>query len=413
MPRSLLRNFEDEEGKLYVYDKLRMKSFVSNSDNAGHENNFNSVKTDGKKINFEDHFQEIDSIVGQLVIKINNLSTHFDFTHDELFQLAYITCVQQIRTKLSRTNIVEFSKDINEWMNETYPVEKTVEENKKYLISDDQSKIISMFPMENMEERVLLLLQRGMLLFRTKEEFPFWISDNPVIMDNPFPYGRRGLQVPGTDVYFPVSKRLLLVFVCKTTCEYIYENYWKVALLNEPIPYSLSAYFDGIYKNKIIDLEQKYVEYYNSLQVQCSSRFLYSCSGDFSLAHEMISESPALKEIKKTIGIEKDGPKFPSMPQGEHIVFFLTNKHFMSTVKLEDQTSVVIFFCDDTKVLSLVNSNTSIDSIEIYKDQFRIRLMRDVIIEIVDKSEKKYLIKHRDPAFEKILQLVKKEKKPE
>src|SRR5579871_188891 len=106
--RAYLENFQSENQGLFVYDKLNSKTFISNKDSAGYENNFNSV--DNGNINFEDFFQEVDKIKAPLIRKIISLSDNFNPTNDDLFQIALIICYQQMRVKMTRTTIIEFSK---------------------------------------------------------------------------------------------------------------------------------------------------------------------------------------------------------------------------------------------------------------------------------------------------------------
>jgi Protein of unknown function (DUF4238) len=52
------------------------------------------------------------------------------------------------------------------------------------------------------------------LLIHSSNSQVFWISDNPVVFHNTFPYGERALNAPRIEVYFPISSELVLGFFC-------------------------------------------------------------------------------------------------------------------------------------------------------------------------------------------------------
>jgi hypothetical protein len=306
VPRSILRNFENDKGKLFVFDKTATNSFPSNADDAGHENNFNSVKTDNDFRNFENTFQENDNMVGVLSKKLNELTDKFDFTRKEKYDLAYITRVQQIRTKLIRTDSIGISEDITQWLRNRDERSSDLHTPEPPLIENDENaKLITVELLRSAIDFIPYFLQRGMVLFRTEEKHPFWCSDNPVIMHNESAQMLRGFLVPGTHIYFPVSKTLLIAFLCKDFCGKLKKAYDICIETNKQVPLDLEEYHNGLFNNQIINIEHLEVDFYNSLQVLNSSRFLYSNLNEFELAKKMISEAPELKTVTRKSKIYK------------------------------------------------------------------------------------------------------------
>ncbi len=66
-----------------------------------------------------------------------------------------------------------------------------------------------------------------------------------------------------------------------------------------PHPHYLEEMQDGFLHKKTILFTQDNVINHNSLQVEYASRFVFSSTNDFSLAEEMVSEHPSLKEGPK------------------------------------------------------------------------------------------------------------------
>jgi Protein of unknown function (DUF4238) len=298
VPRSILRNFENDKGKLFVFDKRATKSFPSNPDDTGHENNFNSVKIDGDLKNFENSFQENDNIVGLLSKKLRELTDKFDLTQKEKYDLAYITRVQQIRTKLIRTDSIGISEDITQWLRNRDERSSDLDTPKPPLIeNDEKAKLVTLELLRSAVDFIPYFLQRGMVLFRTEEKHPFWCSDNPVIMYNESEEKLRGFLVQGTHIYFPISKTLLVAFICKDFCGKLKQAYNICIETNKQMSPDLEEYHNGLFNNEIINIEHSEVDFYNSLQVLNSSRFLYSNLDEFELAKKMISEAPELKTV--------------------------------------------------------------------------------------------------------------------
>ena len=410
VPQFVLNNFTDEENEIiHIFDKKNNRSFSSSVLNTGHENNFNSVEINGEKFNFEEIYSDLDGAAAPVIKMLVSSENRFDLNHGDLYNLSLFICVQLFRTKLMRTTIQQFSKDILAWANEggqnlNIPLE---------VLSEEHSKAISLSVFDEVEEMMTLLLLKGIVLYRSPGNFPFWISDNPVVMYNEYPYGRRGLATPGTDVFMPISKNLMLGFLCRINCNKISEAYNKAQSLKEPINSELKLWHDAIQNNIIIDLKKENVDFYNSLQVVYSSRFLYGPTKDFSMAEEMIKETPSLKERITNLGINHER-KFPGMPMGEVIVCYLENDHFMMPVELVlDNANIDLVFYPDNpvKLFDLFINKTEISCIEVYKDQMLIRLTREVSITGFDITCNKVTIQHTHEGLHKFLSETRSEER--
>lgn len=406
VPRSVLRNFTTDSGQLYVFDKFTGKSYPSWVENAAHENHFNTVDLGHEKINFESIYQEFDDLTAAIIRKVLSFKSYFHLTGQDLYDLATAVCIQEMRTKLPRTSIVGFAEDMKAWLTELHS--KVGGAPSLHIPSAEESKILALRKFEYLEEMIVALLLKGLMIVRVPEGSTLWTSDNPVLMDNHLPYGTPGFNARGSDIFMPVSKTTGIKFICRASCEKLYETYWKSVLLEKRIPTDVEELFNGIYRDRIITLKKEHVDYYNSCQVQISSRFLYGAVPDFSMAGEMIKEAPALKEITKTTKLGEPR-KYSGMPKGEHLVLYIGTDDFMIPVILQEpgkDGSIVFVTPDLRKLFPLYHKKQKIDRIICYKDQEMLFIKGQVIISSIDNG--KVTIRHSDEGLNTLIQTLKK-----
>jgi len=159
------------------------------------------------------------------------------------------------------------------------------------------------------EEFTPHFLSKNWVLLKATKGNPFYMSDNPIALQNHKDfgfYGNIGLAVNGIEIYFPLSKILSLGMWCPSLEETARDAYSKykfiesnnpmlaAQVVNDPKYYeNLMACFDtGI----SIPFKSENVINHNSLQVKYSSRFVFSSTDDFSLAKEMLAAHQDLKD---------------------------------------------------------------------------------------------------------------------
>ena len=403
VPQSLLKNFYGRDGQIFVFDKVQQKSFPTSSENVGHENYFNSIEVDGEKVNFENFYQQIDSDQATLFRKITSFENAWDLTEDEIWKLAYFTLVQMHRTKLTRTSIVEFSNDLQNWMDELN--ENTAYQSENAKINHEQSKLIALEQINSIPESIHHLLERTLHIVKAPQNCAFDCSDSPVVMYNPYPYLKVSIGGVGTNICFPISKTLLVNFTCSTISRKIHDVYQDCLKRNIPIPLPIDSSYREFFNREILELEPKYVDFYNHLQVAGSSRFLYSSKNDFTIAREMIERSPELKEVKATIGL--GNRPMSGMTDGEYIVLFFENKdHCLVSVELLKSDYDLCFKVsekDNWKITTHYASKQPIEFVRVFKDKMEIRGMGNVEIASYDMVQRLGCIKHKDNAIVEIL----------
>lgn len=102
---------------------------------------------------------------------------------------------------------------------------------------------------------------------------PFFTSDNPIVKFGH--QGMHGFNSNGIEIFFPLNTSIILVL--KDTETFQYENKFH---------------------NHFVKATPAEVEFYNTLQVQQSYRYIFDKMGDFELANDMIKRNPSLSDIK-------------------------------------------------------------------------------------------------------------------
>lgn len=409
VPRSLLKNFYNDDGKLFVFDKVGNKSFPTTAENAGHENYFNSIDIGGEKFNFEDFFAEIDSNQAHLTDKIASFDDEWELTEAEKWKLAYFTLVQMHRTKLSRTTLVEYSNDVQNWMEET--IANTEYNAADIRVDAEQSKLITLQQIQSIPQHIHHLTDRHISIVKASEPHVFYTSDNPVVMYNPYAYLKTGLGGVGTEVCFPISSKLLVNFSCPVTVRKLrvaYNDYAKRGILPKPLERSYRA----LVMRKIDTLDPEFVNFYNELQTKSSSRFLYASTGDFKVARQILERSPNLKEVKTKMALGSQ--RMHAMPDGAHVVLsFADGEHTMIAVELMESSIDLKFKVseqDSWKIAGLYDKKEPIDFVQTFIDKMESRGMRDVEIITYDPVTRVTVISHRDKGFNAVLKHMMEER---
>jgi hypothetical protein len=164
------------------------------------------------------------------------------------------------------------------------------------------------------------LLDKDWLLMECPSRHPFWIGDNPVTMHNDRHFGRGsglGFRVRGIQIYLPITKILTLALWCPTLLEEMHEaskrsgsilkRFKAISALGtdanieslkenakkaEAVRLQLNQNLELIKEDRPLNCTPDNVVFLNSLQVTWANRYVMSSIKEFSLAHEIIRDSP-------------------------------------------------------------------------------------------------------------------------
>ncbi len=309
VPQFILRNFTVNDGKqIYVFDKLRERSFKTNIRNIAAETSFYNFNVDKYNFTIEPWLSDLESSTCSAFEKLINERSISNIDDDDRSKIAYFISVQIFRTRFFRDKLSNISKEMSERLKpyafgiDKVGITKPLDEKK---IKDVSIKTI----VRDAEELIPHLLEKKWLLYETTESDPFYISDNPVVRQNHKNYGQLwgnlGLAVTGIEIYFPLTKTLSLAMLCRSHEETFQHVFKKIGFLKAIIPaFELQLPVDmewienhkkGYIEGTAIPMMAQNVINHNSLQVKWSSRYVFSCKHDFSLVREIIATDPIFK----------------------------------------------------------------------------------------------------------------------
>ena len=270
---------------MWVLDKKSGQKFRASVQDIAHENYFyEATSTDGHTVEFEDVMKFVDgkgsSIIGEIILK-EQLPLH----SPNLVDLVFFTSFQMSRTPHVRNQMDAFRNRIIEKWGTNVRAEGDDKPISAYTAED--SKYASMRTLLSSPQMAGFLFDKIMFLAKPPKDHRFIISDHPVTRHNEikYPYrGNLGLAQKGIEVYFPISPKLCLYFICKSHADMMLDTH-------------IGQMWNQLQKKGLpITFVEENVMFVNSLQVIQSERWVYAqYPSDLELPIRMLKEEPSLK----------------------------------------------------------------------------------------------------------------------
>jgi hypothetical protein len=311
VPQFLLKHFSGgKKPQVWIFDKHSGKVFKSHIKNIAAESGFYDFEYEGHNFTVECSLADIETNASKIIKQIIREESVGELTEEERILLSHFFAIQFVRTKQYRLM----------YLNSAYAFESALREKgfnpedfEGYAEpSEEEAKKFAIQSLLKHEEYTPHFLSKKWVLLKATKGHPFYMSDNPIALQNHKDfgfYGNIGLAVNGIEIYFPLSKTLSLGMWCPSLEETARDAYSKYKFIesNNPILAAQVVNDPKYYENLMagfdtgisIPLKAENVTNHNSLQVKYSSRFVFSSTDDFSLAKEMLAAHPDLK----------DGPK--------------------------------------------------------------------------------------------------------
>ena len=315
VPQFLLKNWSQSNKKrVFIFDKMSNKSFSSSIKNIAHENNFYKDEILGYENNTEIKLSELEGDAAPIINKIVSEGTIKNLADSEHKLLCLFSAVQMLRTNNTREFLEGFNEILTEriqdWGLEPNNDVENFSNMSKEEVKSSSIGILNSLPVElvgNFIDKELALLEAPI-------NCSFYISDHPVIKHNHFPRehrGNLGIGLYGIEIYFPISPRYCLSFLCSDLAAEIKQSVIKhraekalgVTMQQDISEVELMV---DCFENKTpCKVSPSNMDFSNSCQVISSTRFIYSASNDFSLAFDMLKTNPEIATQPKVV----DGSK--------------------------------------------------------------------------------------------------------
>lgn len=333
VPRCYLINFENINGRINVFDKVKMEQRSQSKEEIAHENyfydldfekqllNFTStkqeeIKRDIKKLTGENDWEKIksiflnpkyvekgylcpieglyDQLLKRIISKNSNVNEWvikkcYSFSEEDKSLLSLFLAIQIIRTKAFRDTISQtYEKLLQTLAYKQQMNDKDALSKEEFAIKADKEfikleHISMMLDEENTTQFAEILANHHWMLYVNTTNTPFFTSDNPVSTiphkQNKF-MSSGALNSEGVEVVFPISPNLLLA---------MYERRMYSSLVKD--------------RSYCIIKESKYVDYFNRAQIINSLRCVFSPSDNFDLAKEVCTEYPQIRDSDNRVSV--------------------------------------------------------------------------------------------------------------
>jgi hypothetical protein len=255
LPQFYMRSFGS---RLFCFDKMNNKVFPTDPRKIGYENNFYEA-------NFTP-WSEAENLLGDrekefkgtLLESLENYRIK-KLSHESHNTMCTFIAVQMLRTNLERIGIGNFTGQELDKIGEKYLGQEIMEKIRMMPLRETAIILYRLNLLGGLGRIADVLFEKEMFFVENTTQIPFWTSDNPVV-----PYNgtdkHLDLSFPSTEVFFPLSGNLTMVF-----------------------------------SNSLVQPhgDEDFVSFVNLLQVMNSTRFVYSTTNDFELAKALLSKYAA------------------------------------------------------------------------------------------------------------------------
>jgi hypothetical protein len=409
VPESLLHQFvtPDNPEQVHVYDKQHRVTFppVSISD-AGAKRDFYALGSGELRVSWEPAFQRLDDRLAEVLRELTACENLAQVDAAIQADIPVLVATQLLRTRLQRTSVTDLAAQLNA-IGEGLGIERIE-------FSDTDARLVHLLRLLGIQELADELGTKDIVLLQSANaDNVLWISDNPVVLHNTFPYGRVGVTAPGIEIYFPIGPKRCLALYCKSIGEQIRESLDP----DHPRPRLSNRLYEdllrGIDQGCTVLISAEFVSFLNERQICQSSRFLYSSRPEFDLAERVLREQPSLGTIESLFKLGEVGaasPPFRNMPPGTFLLLESGHSHHVLPVIDRSaecgQGSIAVTILDELKFRT-INASTGFDSVTLIVDGNAMRQMREVVLASESyEGEQVLLVKHMNPGLQAMMETI-------
>jgi hypothetical protein len=330
VPEMLLRNFAraagGKEPQVFAFDKSTGGTFCAAVGKVATERRFNDIVVNGDVVaSFEGALARVEGEAGAPLLKLLAERHLGALTPAEKNVISFFLAAQLLRAKNIREVHRKLNADIAEKMRRMRGDPQRVRGYRPFA-NDEEVKLFHLRAVERGVPKLsrLLLATKCWILCQTDARKPFWISDNPVARHNEQdfgPYDNLALGMPGLEIYLPLSSTLLLGLWCPTRRAKVVDpvrdrdrTIERFAATWRKSPHYRPAIDDVILRHCFgaelreprrlvrsieegtpLDSTPENIVFYNWLQLRWAERQVYSCDGNFELAHEILAKDPGYR----------------------------------------------------------------------------------------------------------------------
>jgi hypothetical protein len=309
VPQFILRNFGNgKKDQLWVFDKATGRTFTTNAKNIASESRFYDFESSGRHITLEPYLCKVEDDAKPILKRIIDTDSLAALDNTDKATIARFLSIQLTRTRTFREQWREFPRMLREALAtrgdqvaEGSPAANLIRD----ISEDDVKAETGRFMLEAPRTMAHHFLSKDWVLAATTRNRPFLTSDNPLALQNMADrpgYGTLGLNVPGIEVYLPISPVRALAIWCRSLTGTIFQvaaerrHVARIGFGDDDLEERVVALARAMSTGHPLTYSRRNVENFNSLQVAQSERYVFSSTNDFSLAKKMLATNPDLSK---------------------------------------------------------------------------------------------------------------------
>ncbi|MBU1499256.1 DUF4238 domain-containing protein, partial [Patescibacteria group bacterium] len=203
--------------QLFALNKNDGNSFPTHIRNIASENGFYNFDYKDERLSIEYPLAQLEDVISKIIYKIIAEESLASTTDNDKQILSFFLSVQKIRGNSTRETLKEMNQLLMKHLMDMGADPSKVEGFQN--LEEDDVKKISIEMVLDADRFAPYFYDKTWLLYRTEESLPFIISDTPITLQNSNDFGffgNLGLNVPGIEIYFPLSPTLTLAIVCNS-----------------------------------------------------------------------------------------------------------------------------------------------------------------------------------------------------
>jgi hypothetical protein len=302
VPKFLIRNFVDTDGRVYCLDVQTDEVTKPPPKRAASKVGFNDFLIDGKLVSFEDELEKIETQAAPILARIVRLGSTAWLNMTQRNRVAKFVAAQSFRTEAFYKGLgVEISR-------EQFGAVFAQLWRSAFLVSEEVKR-------------------RRWVAMVVSHEGVFYLGDNPVVLqhaEKPSSCEPLGFDIAGVEMFLPLAPKIALYMPCRTTSEQIVSGYKTALSLHRyvrsatlvgsplaatlPDPLDLTQrvlrnahdLYQALTTGVAVPAAPENVENLNYLQCSWAYAAIYSNQRDFAFAKRVFRESPQYRKTPRT-----------------------------------------------------------------------------------------------------------------
>ena len=299
MPKFLLKNFAVADGRVYRLNVADDKITKLSPKQAAARPNFNVLMANGDPTSFESKFEALETAAARPLAEILKRQSLAFLSQAQRIAIARFVAAQSFRTEAYRLGF------------------------QSGLINSDIGTAIGSMLTDIDQLAGLLALRKWVLLIAKEGGNPFYLGDNPVVLQNterPGEAGELGLDMDGIEAFLPLSPLCALYMICpKIGGEIIggYRNALRIvvaelagielgdfdvksaASIARRTLQSAGQLYRAITNGLALEASAENIENLNYLQCAWASSGIFSNHADFTFAMRVFRDNPQYREVMR------------------------------------------------------------------------------------------------------------------